>query len=75
MPCAGMAYDSIRWMDECSEKKHLDTAREDKVMTVAAACKRTGYISCHFQENWLFSGDEIICISFDSQQQGDGRPG
>ena len=41
MSWAGTAYDSIRWMSAL--KKHLDTAREGKLMTVhpvAAAGKR-----------------------------------
>ena len=32
MSWAGIAYDSIRWMSAL--KKHLDTAREGKLMTV-----------------------------------------
>ena len=37
MSLAGIAYDSIRWLSAL--KKHLDTAREGKLMTVAAAGK------------------------------------
>ena len=34
MSWAGIAYDSIRWLSAL--KKHLDTAREGKLMTVPA---------------------------------------
>ena len=40
MSWAGIAYDSIRWLSAL--KKHLDTAREGKLMTVAAAGKLAG---------------------------------
>ena len=38
MSWAGIASDRIRWMSAL--KKHLDIAREGKLMTVAAAGKR-----------------------------------